>query len=1014
MVLETFIMHTAADMEGRSEGGISEEMRFMNVLPDNRSFVSTQATALSATITQEDLILAAAAAEAEARTIIVPSTSTQPTDDKAGDELPDLNKPFDRQEQFHAFVKSMLNGASMRSLTCFMKNTKKRCSGSNNINEEGKQVKQAKKKAVIIKYNKYSSHELLSDKYADICVAALFYVYRKRAAKNIQKFIDMIMFMEDEQSLDKVIESFTSSIESFTPSISTSAVPNSFVKSLPVPPLIYHLLYALDAINDDYFTDKILMKIKERNAEKYMEQFMDKDVATSFFRKSFYSLKPKYFQLLNTLVRNKQLSVLRNIHEVLDFFYDCKVFCDGIQITESVVRNFADRVKAIKSSEENPLKEDQIINRLHEIYVELVYRLSKKENRPIVFDYCMLIAPCVTRIYKLIKSGNIASSGSSKSIGGNLKRKRGHGDEENDEDKEKLSDPNAASTSGSSFNSDSMANIVIPTGRFPSICGQFPVRILDHVPKRLFEPSEERLIRILNQIGRYRNMDTDVIYQISKTLGELENPGKTAIDIVDKIKLVNKTKLELGSNFKHSDLEIALDTLHAFGYKSLYKLTRDRYTSDESKLFNFLKMFCNVKHGFEALVQILKDIEDERLRQRAFIFVVRETLLDKHSHGASEYLPWSVTGNILHLYTPYPSSNLVFVVDAFPQYCYIEELDFGIIRECLETGQNLKNVVALPNVAATINKKYRYYGNAPAVCMCHLSPSMLIDLVLLGADPNVTTGFGENIFHFIARSSSTVIAQALNIFPSDSAKAAIETRRPVDGATPVMVAVANNNVDVVTNMVKIFNAKMNTAFCQSRSVRTIDVFLLKGLAPSAMDSIRRYSGTVPSVSIIAKAALEGKLDYDQPGGSLPTYMQGKCFDATNYRQKPGYTKQSPYATSGPVTQNSQCLKGWVYRALGYSKNIMKLFAALKNKNVKALRELCNLSESWILKLYNDSLECTICIDHLDYNHPDSAFLECGHTFHFECIRRVTDKKCPNCRRVYTRIGNRRSFEVLVD
>lgn len=983
-------------MEGHLEAFISEAIR-TNLLPDNGFVRVLFFPDQSATTAEENLTLTAA--EAEATTVTAPAR--QPTHGEEGDEHPDLNKPVDKQEQFNAYVKSMLNGTSKRALTCFMK----QCDGCSDM-DEGEQVKQAQKN-VIKKYEKFCTHELISDKYADICVAALFYVYNNRAAKkkflqNLQKFIDMTVFMEVEQFLDKFMEESSS-----TSSPSTSTTHYSSGKSLPVPPLIYHIIYALDAINDDSFTNKIMVKITESNAGKYMDQFMDKGAATSFFCKSFYTLKPKYFQELNTLVRNWQLSSFRNIHEAVDFFYDPKVFCDGIHITVSNVREFAERVKAIKpSSESNPLKVDQIIDRLHEIYVELVYRLSKKESRPVAFDYDMLVAPCVSKIYELVKSGKIVSSESIKSTDNNLKRKRGHGkEEERAEKEEKKSVTNVAGTSGSSFASEYRANVVIPTGRF---CGQFPVRFLNHMPVRLFKPSEERLIRILNRIGRYQNMDTEVIYQISKTLGQLDNPSETAVDIVAKIKQVNNIKLQLGSNFKHSDLEIALDTLHAFGYKSLYKLTRDHYTSDKSKLLDFLKIFCNVKHGFEALVQILKDIDNERLRQLAFIFVVRETLLDKHSHEASEYFPSFVSSVPLQMNTP--SSNLIFVVDAFPQYCYIEELDFGIIRECLETGENLRQVVGLPNVAATINKKYRYYGNSPPVCMCHLSPSMLLELVLLGADPNVTTGFGENVFHFIARSSSSVITQVLHVLSSDRAKAAIETRRPYDGATPVMVAVANNNVDVVTKMNRIFNVKMNTAFCQSRSLRTIDVFLLKGPSSTAMDSIRTHSGTVPSLPIIARAALDGKLDYDRPD-SIPTYMQGKCFDARNYKQKPGYTKQSPYTVSGPVLKN---VHGWVYPESGHSKSILQLFAALKSKNVKALKKVYELSTQWQLKLYNDSHECSICIDRLEYNHQDSAFLECGHVFHYECIRFVTDRKCPNCRKEYTHIMSKRSFEVLVD
>lgn len=45
-----------------------------------------------------------------------------------------------------------------------------------------------------------------------------------------------------------------------------------------------------------------------------------------------------------------------------------------------------------------------------------------------------------------------------------------------------------------------------------------------------------------------------------------------------------------------------------------------------------------------------------------------------------------------------------------------------------------------------------------------------------------------------------------------------------------------------------------------------------------------------------------------------------------------------------------------------------------------------------------NIECPICLDVITKN--DNFILKCRHNYHEECIKMVTDKKCPMCRVIY--------------
>ncbi len=66
-------------------------------------------------------------------------------------------------------------------------------------------------------------------------------------------------------------------------------------------------------------------------------------------------------------------------------------------------------------------------------------------------------------------------------------------------------------------------------------------------------------------------------------------------------------------------------------------------------------------------------------------------------------------------------TSLEVLVETFPDMCYMTDKDFGVLQECIKRESlAFYEILALPNVRATINCRYRYYGNAPAICFGHL------------------------------------------------------------------------------------------------------------------------------------------------------------------------------------------------------------------------------------------------------------------------------------------------------
>nr|BDT63247.1 MAG: E3 ligase [Hemigrapsus takanoi nimavirus]GBG35388.1 E3 ligase [Hemigrapsus takanoi nimavirus] len=483
---------------------------------------------------------------------------------------------------------------------------------------------------------------------------------------------------------------------------------------------------------------------------------------------------------------------------------------------------------------------------------------------------------------------------------------------------------------------------------------------------------------------------------------------------------------------------------------------------------------CYVESGYYALVWIVRNAfpNNEDGKKTAFMRMIRNTVTQPASSSPIH------TSDTREEGPPSPSTSLEVLVEAFPGMCYMADKDFGVLRECIERESlAIFKIMALPNVRATINCRYRYYGNAPAICLGHLMAdtvrhdTFVCAFLKNGADPSVTTDEGENIMHFMARGPPlTNEGRPLDSFvttvkpyqewrklrtDSEKTKHLFAARRHYDGATPIMVAVAHKNFCALKIFRKHFPVDdvflaFNTAFGRSDCLRTIDVMVLSGMLFPNLFNQGNVMTAEPSVRLLSKAALEGKL-YCNGDSPAPLNRVGLTFDEYAYRgvrnikqaichnicackfasgsrvqkgnrrneivasfeHKDGIWCALNYANNATVDQiySEDCITYW----MSFKKEYVELCAAIANNDRETLEKMGRIGERKRGNLtYNDG-KCAICLEVLNETVKELTYIEeCDHVYHKLCIRDWENVKrvCPICNTEYVNSVSRGDEDVI--
>ena len=82
------------------------------------------------------------------------------------------------------------------------------------------------------------------------------------------------------------------------------------------------------------------------------------------------------------------------------------------------------------------------------------------------------------------------------------------------------------------------------------------------------------------------------------------------------------------------------------------------------------------------------------------------------------------------------------------------------------------------------------------------------------------------------------------------------------------------------------------------------------------------------------------------------------------------------------------------KQLEKTKNYLDKTKIKKIAKSRYMNLLKNINSTILFK--SDRKVCNICYDFLDFNNL-GVYTKCGHTFHYECIKKMNSKTCPLCR-----------------
>ena len=125
--------------------------------------------------------------------------------------------------------------------------------------------------------------------------------------------------------------------------------------------------------------------------------------------------------------------------------------------------------------------------------------------------------------------------------------------------------------------------------------------------------------------------------------------------------------------------------------------------------------------------------------------------------------------------------------------------------------------------------------------------------------------------------------------------------------------------------------------------------------------------------------------------SSPIYgdLCKKCYE----KKKDIYNKRILYLKKMMLLQGKKII---------FQKELKKTKEYLNNKKLKPLKKnnyvklLENINTTVITK--SNRKTCNICFDNIDINSKLGTFSDCGHVFHYNCIKKIDNDQCPICRR----------------
>nr|BDX27368.1 MAG: RING finger-containing protein [White spot syndrome virus] len=313
-------------------------------------------------------------------------------------------------------------------------------------------------------------------------------------------------------------------------------------------------------------------------------------------------------------------------------------------------------------------------------------------------------------------------------------------------------------------------------------------------------------------------------------------------------------------------------------------------------------------------------------------------------------------------------------------------LTFAIVHRYPLISQLISHPILKSLVNTTCRDKHftplMHLANTSIMYQCNT----LLCLIINGAKPEFINKFNENVLHIaIENVNYGVITELRGTLSSEQIEKMVNVRRMMDNTTPLMIALARENIVLAQLFDGLYKPKIKVRFGSSKRLRIPEFVLLKGLKESvAYLETRNISY---DINIIKDAVMDNSL-FEEEYEIAAAGLRGNNCD--------------PEA-------DEKTMNTWNF----FTKNSTKWASSIFQKNRQKFVKIVD----GMNRTYEDS-ECAICLDSLDGDLP-SGRTTCGHCFHNVCwlslIRmsgpnngsraRGGGIKCPSCRQV-TCLGKR--------
>lgn len=384
----------------------------------------------------------------------------------------------------------------------------------------------------------------------------------------------------------------------------------------------------------------------------------------------------------------------------------------------------------------------------------------------------------------------------------------------------------------------------------------------------------------------------------------------------------------------------------------------------------------NCLSSFEEFLKKHKDsFSVERVKNLALFMTSRTNLSDGIFATVFEHFPWLLNTWIDH------GGNTLLCLCVSNGYTHLNKLlDMDIVKKHI-------NVESKDGINPLML----------AADLCYGLTNFCSIVLVGGADTRHVNRHHESVLHRVAGSNNVQVLGMFARHPAKFKRPDLELRRKGDAATPLMIALARQHLDVASTLMDM-GALATTKFGPSETLRTVEAVVLKNKSMSMAFLAER--GFNPMSSIVAHSFMTGAL-FDEEGAVAPTGMVdiGRVCTRPFVGMEMKRMEKKKKKKDGGI--NRLCMDDLTWTLFGDQRSCSRLKWPSYVINNKP-EELAGVVGAETMLDFGNEV-CSICLGPFDEEAAlgKKGITTCGHAFHDRCWRQLGDgpiHRCPVCRK----------------